>query len=78
MSSCPVQHHGMSKAKGCSHARLGSFGKLFPELNACAVNERQAELLGGKGSPMHDVNDQSGDSNVPAGYTFFHSLLITT
>lgn len=75
MSSCPVQHHGMSKAKGCSHARLGRFGKLFPDLNACAVNERQAELLGGKDSPMHDINDQSSDSNVPAGYTFFSQFI---
>lgn len=75
MSSCPVQHHGVSKAKGCSHARLGSFGKLFPKLDACRVTEQQAQILGGKDSPMHDVNDQSGDSNVPAGYTFFAQFI---
>ncbi len=71
MSSCPVQHHGVSKATGCSHARLGSFGKLFPKLKPLAVSEAQAHLMGGPGSPMHDALDQSGDSKVPAGYTFF-------
>ena len=69
--SCPVQHHGISKAKGCSHIRLGNFGKLFPKLDACNVSEEQAEQLGGINSPMHDVNDDTGNSNVPAGYTFF-------
>lgn len=71
MSGCPVQHHGISKAKGCSHAKLGTFGKLFPKLDACGLTEAQAKLLGGENSPMHDVGDQSGDSKVPAGYTFF-------
>ncbi len=71
MSHCPVQHHGMSKAKGCSHARLGNFGQLFPKLKVRKVNEEQALALGGPNSPMHDVDNSTGDSNVPAGYTFF-------
>ncbi|MBR9805388.1 hypothetical protein GYB62_02640, partial [bacterium] len=71
MTHCPVQHHGMSKAKGCSHARLGNFGKLFPKLPSCPLTEEQARLLGGKNSPMHDTDNSSGDSNIPAAYTFF-------
>lgn len=71
MSSCPVQHHGMTKAKGCSHARLGNFGKLFPKLTPLSLSEEQASLLGGLNSPMHDIGNQSPDSKLPAGYTFF-------
>jgi len=75
MRKFPVQHHGMSKAKGCSHARLGSFGKLFPKLKGLAVSEEQAAALGGPGSPMDDRDDSSGDSRVPAGYTFFSQFV---
>lgn len=71
MSKCPVHHHGVSKAKGCSHLSLGNFGKLFPELDPLPVNADQARLLGGAGSSMHDQHDTTADSNVPAGYTFF-------
>ncbi|PCH64827.1 MAG: hypothetical protein COC09_01150 [Gammaproteobacteria bacterium] len=75
MSNCPVQHHGMSKAKGCSHAQLGNFGKLFPKLNGLAVSEEQAAALGGPGSPMDDQDNSSGDSKIPAGYTFFAQFI---
>lgn len=71
MNGCPVQHHGMSKAKGCSHAGLGNFGKLFPKLKPLPVTAAQASDLGGKNSVMHDVGNNGPDSPVPAGYTFF-------
>jgi len=74
-TQCPVKHHGMSKAKGCSHARLGSFGKLFPKLNPLQVTPDQARLLGGVGSAMHDPDGSGPDSNVPAGYTFFAQFI---
>ena len=72
---CPVHHHGVSKAKGCSHARLGNFGKMFPKLKPVAVTEEQALALGGPGSPMHDQDGSTGDSPVPAGYTFFGQFI---
>ncbi len=75
MSKFPMQHHGMSKAKGCSHARLGNFGKLFPKLKGLPVSEEQAAALGGPGSPMDDQDDSSGDSKIPAGYTFFSQFI---
>ena len=74
------QYHGTSKARGCAHARLGPFGRMFPKLpkwsdqygiaNQCEAEELMA-LLGGSNGPMHDVNDSSDDSDLPAGYTFF-------
>ncbi len=75
MSKCPIQHHGMTKARGCSHAKLGNFGKLFPKLKPLSISEEQAKILGGKGSPMDDANDSSGDSHLPAGYTFFAQFI---
>ncbi len=75
MEKCPVQHHGMSKARGCSHARLGSFSKLFKDLNHVPVDLYQAITLGGPGSPMDDANNDSGDSDTPAGYTFFAQFI---
>lgn len=75
MSGCPVHHHGVSKAKGCAHAKLGNFGKLFPKLDPCPLDESQAAALGGENSPMHDVGNNSGDSQLPAGYTFFAQFI---
>lgn len=71
MSGCPVHHHGMSKAKGCSHLAASSFTKLFPNLSGLPVSEEEAVIIGGPGGLMHDFNDESCDSEMPAGYTFF-------
>lgn len=71
MSSCPVNHHGMSHAKGCAHLGLGHFSKLFPDLTPLSVSEEEAAVLGGLGGIMHDQGNSSPDSSIPAGYTFF-------
>ena len=72
--------HGTAKAIGCSHLRLGNFGRLLniPMTWADDVmigNQRRAEeiaaALGGQNGVMHDVEDASGDSVIPAAYTFF-------
>ena len=73
--------HGTSKAMGCNHLRLGNFGRLFPDLPTWADDmgiqqnqakaERIAALLGGPGGIMHDVENKSPDSEIPAAYTFF-------
>jgi hypothetical protein len=72
--------HGTSKAKGCSHARLGNFCKMFPRLKTwaedCGITEQceaeaVARAIGGVGGLMHDVRNESPDSDIPAGYTFF-------
>jgi len=84
--------HGTGKAKGCSHARLGNFCKMFPKLESWADEsgvteqceaEKIAAVLGSSGGIMHDVNSSSGDSLVPAAYTFFaqfvdHDLTLDT
>ncbi len=75
MSSCPVNHHGMSHAKGCNHLGLGQFSKLFPKLKPLPVTEEEAAILGGSGGIMHDQNDSSPDSSVPAAYTFFAQFI---
>ena len=73
--------HGTAKAIGCAHLRLGNFGRLFPDLPTWADDmgiqqnqakaERIAALLGGPGGIMHDAEDDSGNSKIPAAYTFF-------
>lgn len=72
--------HGTAKAKGCSHARLGNFCKMFPQLNSwaddCGITEQcdaeaVAAAIGGVGGLMHDIRDESGDTGIPAAYTFF-------
>ena len=76
--------HGTGKARGCSHAKLGNFGRLFPHLQPQAeqpckgwdltdpcVADEVSKLVGGAGGPMHDANGSSGDSELPAAYTFF-------
>ena len=76
----PKPMHGTSKAKGCSHARLGNFCKMFPKLKSwaeeCKITEQcdaeaVAAAIGGVGGLMHDVRDESEDSRLPAAYTFF-------
>ena len=72
--------HGTARAIGCSHMRLGNFGRLLdiPMTWADDVmigNQRRAEeiaaALGGQNGVMHDAEDASGDSVIPAAYTFF-------
>jgi hypothetical protein len=75
MGTCPVQHHGVAKASGCSHARLGNFGKLFPNLKPLVLTSDEAHALGGPGSPMDDPHNESKDSSIPAGYTFFAQFI---
>ena len=73
-----VCHHGVSKAKGCQHLRLGHFDKLFPKLQARRVADprEEARVLGGIGGVMHDANDSSRDNgNLPAGYTFLAQFI---
>ncbi len=83
MQEGPMQErpmHGTAKAIGCDHLRLGNFGRLLnipmtwaddfesPDPDAA---ERIARALGGPGGIMHDAEDASGDSVIPAAYTFF-------
>ena len=72
--------HGTAKAIGCDHLRLGNFGRLLNipmtwaddvGIQNQAQAERIAAALGGQNGVMHDVNDNSGDSVIPAAYTFF-------
>lgn len=73
--------HGTAKAAGCSHARLGNFCKLLgPDVPSwsddCGVAEQcvaeaVAAAVGGVGGLMHDVRNESGNSALPSGYTFF-------
>ncbi len=80
----PKPMHGTSKARGCSHARLGNFCKLLPDLptwaQQCDIHdkceaEEIAAALGGPGGIMHDVNSSSPDGTLPAGYTFFSQFI---
>lgn len=72
--------HGTAKAAGCSHARLGNFCRQFGDLSSwatdCGIKEQcdaeaVARAIGGVGGLMHDVRNASGDSGIPAAYTFF-------
>ncbi len=76
--------HGMAKAQGCGHARLGNFCKLFPKLSTwakdCGIKhqceaEEVAALLGGPGGIMHDADGSSPDGAQPAAYTFFAQFI---
>ncbi|GEM_PF-823618 len=76
-SGCPVRHHGVSKALGCQHAGFGSFGHLFkkPEdgkpLDGFDFDDELLAIIAGPGGLMHDEGQDSPDSALPAGYTFF-------
>lgn len=76
--------HGTSQAMGCNHLRLGNFGRLLPlqdppiptwaeefGIENQTAAEEIAALLGGPGGIMHDAEDDSGNSEIPAAYTFF-------
>ena len=72
--------HGTSRAIGCAHLRLGNFGSLLNipmtwaddvKIRDQAEAEHIAAVLGGPGGIMHDAEDASGDSEIPAAYTFF-------
>ena len=75
MSERIVCHHGMAKAKGCTHAAVGHFSRLFPSLDNLVLTEDEAAAIGGPGGLMHDFDDDSPDSGVPAGYIFFAQLI---
>lgn len=77
-------HHGVTKARGCSHMRLGNFCKMFPKLKPWAkevgvseqcVAESIMARIGGAGGLMHDADNQSPDSELPAAYTFFAQFI---
>lgn len=80
MNGCPVAHHGMSKARGCEHVAVSSFGKLFslganPITEGVTLSEEEAAILGGPGGLMHDFDGRSPDSEIPAGYIFFAQFI---
>lgn len=62
-------HHGYSRAKGCSHLGLGSFGRLFPELDPLFTSSDLIEALG-KPEGLMDTLSPTSDSDIPAAYTF--------
>jgi len=79
-----ITPHGMTKARGCAHSRLGNFCQLLPKLPSWAKDckiehqceaEQIAALLGGAGGIMHDADNSSGDSGIPAAYTFFAQFI---
>ena len=74
MTGCPM-HHGMAKARGCTHAAASSFSKLFPDLAGLKVTEEDAAILGGPGGLMHDFDGESEDCAIPAGYIFFAQFI---
>ncbi len=69
-----VCHHGNAPARGCSHLGLGSFGRLFPELEPLFTSNELIEALGRPGGMM-DTRGASPDSDIPAAYTFFAQLV---
>ena len=69
-----VKHHGTSPARGCSHMGLGTFGRMFPDLEALYTSSELIEKLGKPGGMM-DTTGNSKDSNIPAAYTFFAQLI---
>ena len=72
---CPMSHHGSTSGRGCSHATLGSFGKLFPDLEPAYFSDEAIVALGAADGLMHDRRNSTGDSNIPAAYTFFAQLV---
>ena len=70
----PVCHHGTSPARGCSHMGLGTFGRMFPELDPLYTSSELIETLGRPGGLM-DTTGRSTDSNIPAAYTFFAQFI---
>ncbi len=72
----PVCHHGTAKARGCAHLGLGSFGRLFPELDPLFTSDELIAALGRPGGLMDTpARGAGGDSDIPAAYTFFAQLV---
>lgn len=69
-----VCHHGTSRARGCSHMGLGTFGRMFPELEPLFTSTELIEKLGRPGGLM-DTTGPSPDSTIPAAYTFFAQFI---
>jgi hypothetical protein len=69
------RHHGMAKARGCSHIAVSKFSHLFPKLTPLTITEDEAAAIGGPGGVMHDHDSTSPDSTVPAGYIFFAQFI---
>ena len=70
-SRCPVSNHGSTSGRGCSHAAVGSFGRMFPELDSQYFSDEALQALGLSGGLMHDKSGRSKNSDIPAAYTFF-------
>lgn len=71
MSDSVRKFHGMAKARGCSHAAVGNFSRLFPKCPSLTLSEQEAAAIGGPGGVMHDMDGRSPDSGIPVGYVFF-------
>ena len=76
--------HGISNVTGFNHLRLGNFGRLLDiqttwadDFNISNRSEAEhiASLLGGPGRIMHDRDDSSPDSSIPAAYTFLAQFI---
>ena len=76
--------HGIARVPTSDHLRLGNFGMLLPLQNPPiptwaedfgiedrAAAEKIANVLGGRCGIMRDTDDTSGNSRIPAAYTFF-------
>jgi len=74
MTKRHICHHGMAKARGCSHVAVGKFSKLF-DLPGLAVTEEEAAIIGGPGGLMHDFDGNSPDCDVPAAYIFLAQFI---
>lgn len=69
-------HHGYSHAKGCSHLGLGSFGRMFPELDPLFTSSELIEALGKPKGLMDTLpSKKTKDSDIPAAYTFFAQFI---
>lgn len=68
---CPVSHHGLASGRGCESRGLGKFGRLF-ELQPLFISDEALEAIGKVNGLMHEKGSaKSGDSQIPAAYTFF-------
>ena len=74
MAGCPM-HHGVTKARGCTHVAVSNFSKLFPQLAGVTLTEQEANIIGGPGGLMHDFDDESPESPIPSGYIFFSQFI---
>ncbi len=72
--------HGTARAIGCNHLRLGNFGRLLnipmtwaddAEIPNRGRAREIAAALGAQNGVMHDADNSSRNSSIPAAYTFF-------